>query len=96
MSEPKPKEPFYFGKQGEAMGDVTRWLKDAFAALRGNLALILICCAIFGVCYAGARIADRLLPKKQTPQVGEISNTGAGKVEIVTIEKQKNGFLPWF
>ena len=90
------KEPFYFGKAAQGFTDVTRWFKDTLGTMRGLFAIVLIVCAIFGLTYIGKRLIDRVLPKKEIPQVGSVTADNGATVKIERIEKQKNSILGLF
>lgn len=90
------KEPFEFSKQGAAFADVTRWFKDTFGTLRGIIGIVLIACAVFGFVLLWNRVTDHFFPKKEPAQVGQVTNSGSGKVEVMKIEKQKNSVLGLF
>lgn len=68
------REPFYWGRAGVGFADITRWLKDTFAWLRGGLIWAIII-------FIALSIHSHFSKPKLLPQV---INSGGAPVDNST------------
>lgn len=86
MSE--QREPFYFSKAAGGFADLTRWMKDAFAALRGNLIWVFVVIAIWG----GMKLYDKFFPPKKVVAPVQVE-TNNGKLENGSDKRVSGGLI---